>query len=181
MPKPAAKTKKPSKKFPKYSKLLAVASKGLAAKKKALVQAERALAKAKQRHDGLVAETARLDMVERSLKALIEGTEPPTNIRYVYNYPTWVWQPPAAVPQWTYTTPNLPNYTVCQNANLTSVGNSGFAGTFTAGGSLLTNTVACNSLSPDSGTALGGVTVDLSTFAPALDEPVEPQVLVPAS
>jgi hypothetical protein len=168
-----------------YNKIFERVKKELSDKKKALIKAERVLANAKKSHDGLVAETARLDMVERSLKALIEGTEPPTNIRYVYNYPTWVWQPPAAVPQWTYTTPNmptLPSYTICQNTNLTSVSNSGFAGTFTAGGgSLLTNTVACNSISPDAGTALGGVTVDLSTFAPALDELVEPQTLISAS
>src|SRR5260370_649129 len=84
---------KPKKKSTKYSKLLAVAAKELAARKKALVLAERKLAGAKRTHEELIADVARLDMVERSLKALVEGTEPPQNVRYIYQYPQWVWYP----------------------------------------------------------------------------------------
>jgi hypothetical protein len=75
----------------KYSKLAAVCSKELAAKKKALVLAEKRLAKAQKTHQELLAEVARLDMLERSLKAVNEGLEPPQNVRYVYSYPQWVW------------------------------------------------------------------------------------------
>jgi hypothetical protein len=171
-----------------YKKIFEQAQKELEGKKKALVQAERNLAKAKQRHDELVAETARLDMVERSLKALIEGTEPPTNVRYVYNYPAWVWQSPTITMP--FTSPQYgTGYTItCQNSNLTGVANSG---TFTAGGGLLTNTSVCNSLGAaglDGSTGSGSIVlssspeiasstfnmVDLSTFALAGEEP-EPQ------
>jgi hypothetical protein len=76
----------------KYSKLMLVASKELAEKKKALAKAEKALATAQKTHTELLAEVARLDMVERSLKALVDGTPPPQNVRYVYSYPQWVWQ-----------------------------------------------------------------------------------------
>jgi hypothetical protein len=85
------KTKK--KKVTKYTKLALHASKELAGKKKALVAAEKRLAAAQKNHSELLAEVARLDMLDRSLKALIEGTEPPQNIRYVYTYPNWVWYP----------------------------------------------------------------------------------------
>lgn len=77
----------------KYSKLAAVCSKELAAKKKALVLAEKRLAKAQKTHQELLAEVARLDMLERSLKAVNEGLEPPQNVRYVYSYPQWVYYP----------------------------------------------------------------------------------------
>ena len=86
----------------KYGKLLAVAAKELLVRKKALIQAERNLARAKQKHEELISEVARLDMVERSLRAMVEGTEPPTNIKYVYQYPQWVWYP---YQQYVYTTP----------------------------------------------------------------------------
>jgi hypothetical protein len=93
-----AKTKKqvsktPKKHSTKYSKLAAVCSKELTAKKTALVRAEKALAKAQKTHSELLSEVARLDMLDRSLKALINGTEPPQNVRYVYTYPQWVWYP----------------------------------------------------------------------------------------
>lgn len=85
----AAKT--PKKRSTKYGKLAAVCSKELAAKKAALVRAEKALAKAQKSHTELLSEVARLDMLDRSLKALINGTEPPQNVKYVYSYPQWVW------------------------------------------------------------------------------------------
>lgn len=76
-----------------YKQVLARATKELADKKKALVRAERALANARQAHEELIAEIARLDMAERSLRAIVEGTEPPTNVRYIYQYPQWIWYP----------------------------------------------------------------------------------------
>src|SRR5271163_4263001 len=92
MAKPKQKAvKTPKKRSTKYGKLAAVCSKELSAKKSALVKAEKSLAKAQQSHSELLAEVARLDMLDRSLKALINGTEPPQNVRYVYNYPQWVW------------------------------------------------------------------------------------------
>src|SRR5271169_2565917 len=83
--------KTPKKRSTKYGKLAAVCSKELTAKKAALVRAEKALAKAQKTHQELLGEVARLDMLDRSLKALINGTEPPQNVRYVYTYPQWVW------------------------------------------------------------------------------------------
>ena len=92
MAKPKQKAvKTPKKRSTKYGKLAAVCSKELSAKKSALVKAEKSLAKAQQSHSTLLAEVARLDMLDRSLKALINGTEPPQNVRYVYTYPQWVW------------------------------------------------------------------------------------------
>src|SRR5271157_888792 len=92
MAKPKQKAvKTPKKRSTKYGKLAAVCSKELSAKKAALVRAEKAFAKAQRTHTELLAEVARLDMLDRSLKALINGTEPPQNVRYVYNYPQWVW------------------------------------------------------------------------------------------
>jgi hypothetical protein len=85
--------KTPKKHSPKYSKIAATCSKELAAKKKALATAEKALAKAQRTHSELLSEVARLDMLDRSLNALINGTEPPQNVRYVYTYPQWVWYP----------------------------------------------------------------------------------------
>ena len=83
--------KTPKKRSTKYGKLASVCSKELTAKKAALVRAEKAFAKAQKTHTELLAEVARLDMLDRSLKALINGTEPPQNVRYVYTYPQWVW------------------------------------------------------------------------------------------
>jgi hypothetical protein len=83
--------KTPKKRSTKYGKLAAVCSKELAAKKAALVRAEKLLAKAQRTHTELLSEVARLDMLDRSLKALINGTEAPQNVRYVYSYPQWVW------------------------------------------------------------------------------------------
>src|SRR5271156_6175744 len=92
MAKPKQKAvKTPKKRSTKYGKLAAICSKELSAKKSALVKAEKSLAKAQQSHSALLAEVARLDMLDRSLKALINGTEPPQNVRYVYTYPQWVW------------------------------------------------------------------------------------------
>lgn len=89
--KKAAKVTKGSIKANKYSKLMLSASKELEEKKKALAKAEKAMATAQMNHTELLADVARLDMVERSLKALVEGTNPPQNVRYVYSYPQWVW------------------------------------------------------------------------------------------
>jgi hypothetical protein len=92
MAKPKQKAvKTPKKRSTKYGKLAAVCAKELSAKKAALVRAEKAFAKSQRTHTELLAEVARLDMLDRSLKALINGTEPPQNVRYVYNYPQWVW------------------------------------------------------------------------------------------
>src|SRR5277367_2833117 len=92
MAKPKQKAVKTVKKrSTKYGKLASVCSKELSAKKAALVRAEKAFAKAAKTHTELLAEVARLDMLDRSLKALINGTEPPQNVRYVYSYPQWVW------------------------------------------------------------------------------------------
>ena len=92
MAKPKQKAvKTPKKRSTKYGKLAAVCTKELSAKKAALVRAEKAFAKAQKNHTELLAEVARLDMLDRSLKALINGTEPPQNVRYVYTYPQWVW------------------------------------------------------------------------------------------
>src|SRR5271157_6277271 len=92
MAKPKQKAvKTPKKRSTKYGKLAAVCAKELSAKKAALVRAEKALAKAQKTHQELLGEVARLDMLDRSLKALINGTEPPQNVRYVYTYPQWVW------------------------------------------------------------------------------------------
>src|SRR5271154_329311 len=95
MAKPKQKAvKTPKKRSTKYGKLAAVCTKELSAKKAALVRAEKAFAKAQKNHTELLAEVARLDMLDRSLKALINGTEPPQNVRYVYTYPQWVWSYP---------------------------------------------------------------------------------------
>jgi hypothetical protein len=92
MAKPKQKVAKtPKKRSTKYGKLAAVCSKELVGKKAALVRAEKALAKAQRTHTELLSEVARLDMLDRSLKALINGTEAPQNVRYVYSYPQWVW------------------------------------------------------------------------------------------
>jgi hypothetical protein len=160
---PAKVKKKPT----KYSKLMAVAGKELAAKKKALVLAERALQKAKQRHEELIAEVARLDMLERSLKSYVEGTEPPTNIRYIYNYPQWIYTPSITVPnysqpQWTYGT-NLGAYSVtCQNSNLTSGIQSGLAGAAQSQYGAATTNMAT---AVHAGTG-SWITVDLTTNEP---------------
>lgn len=116
----------------KYSKLAIVAGKELAAKKTALVRAEKALAKAQKTHQELLGEVARLDMLDRSLKALINGTEPPQNVRYVYTYPQWVWNPNYGYwynngtitigqtqPTWQTTTSNFQGGQTC---NLTTAG-----------------------------------------------------------
>ena len=74
-----------------YKKLATRTAMELADKKKALAKAEKAMATAQKNHTELLSDVARLDMVERSLKALVEGTNPPQNVRYVYSYPQWVW------------------------------------------------------------------------------------------
>jgi len=94
--------KKVKKHSSKYSKLAAVCSKELAAKKKALVAAEKRLANAQRTHQELLSEVARLDMLDRSLNALIQGTEPPQNVKYVYTYPQWVWYPNNPGSGWWY-------------------------------------------------------------------------------
>ena len=184
----SAKVKKTATKYPK---LLVVAENELENEKKALVLAERALQKAKQKHEELVASIARLDMLARSLKAFVEGTEPPTNVRYVYNYPQWVWQPtytypnyPQSQPNWNYYSPSItspgiytPNYTVtCQNSGLTSdllqsntIASSGVLSTSVGD----TQYNLCSTSSGLSSTPESSFTVDLSTHA----EVVEPEYL----
>lgn len=147
MAKAKTQPKKVKKAPTKYSKLLVVAQKELETRKKALVSAERALAKAKQKHEELIQEVARLDMVERSLKAMVEGTEPPTNVRYVYNYPQWVWYP-VQQPYVTYTTPSwqyTPSTTVpsIYSVNTPNLGGSALCnGNFSGG--LQSGTITCN-------------------------------------
>lgn len=93
-----------------YKKIAEQCATELADKKKALAKAEKTLATATKNHQQLLAEVARLDMAERSMKALAEGTEPPQNIRYVYTYPQWVWQPYPN--QWWYPQYNGTGYTI---------------------------------------------------------------------
>jgi hypothetical protein len=76
-----------------YKKISTQCANELKEKKAALVRAEKALAKAQKTHTELLSEVARLDMLDRSLKALINGLEPPQNVKYVYTYPQWVWYP----------------------------------------------------------------------------------------
>ena len=162
MAKPKKIAAKSKAKTNKYTKLMAAASKELADKKKFLVKAEKTLAKATKAHSELLAEVARLDMLERSLKALVEGTEPPQNVKYTYTYPQWVWYYPS---QWWY--PCQPNtgyyypWTVTLNTGGTnyngittntlqgtsgqySLGNLGSSGTFQTSG--LCTTTATNTV-----------------------------------
>src|SRR5271166_1187604 len=151
----------------KYSKLAVVAAKELAAKKTALVRAEKALAKAQKTHQELLGEVARLDMLDRSLKALINGTEPPQNVRYVYTYPQWVWNPygngywynngtvTIGVTQPTWTTSNGNFQGGQQFSNLTTGYNSVQTGPTTFGtlntaGSNITNSVNSSITVPSS-------------------------------
>lgn len=112
----------------KYTKLAAHVTKELNAKKKALVAAEKRLAKAQQTHQELLSEVARLDMLDRSLRAVNEKTTPPQNIKYVYTYPYWVWVTP------TYTVPNNPGYVTQPQWTFTNTPNLPNGGTFTNGG-----------------------------------------------
>src|SRR5208282_5957351 len=105
-----------------------------------------ALAKAQATHQELLSEVARLDMLDRSLKAVNDKTQPPQNIKYVYTYPTWVWNPyyntPNYVPnngQWTFTTqPNWVGYNTPNTSGGTAIGGGLNGGNF-QGGSLLTS------------------------------------------
>ncbi len=111
----------------------------LAEKRKAFVKAEKALARAQAAHQELLSEVARLDMLDRCLKAVTEKTAPPQNIKYVYTYPQWVWNPNSGTGWWyngngqitlgsQTITGNLQGgsqlYTNCQNSNYT-VNNGG--------------------------------------------------------
>jgi len=136
-----AKTKKRS---TKYSKLAAVCSKELAAKKKALILAEKRLATATKSHQELLAEVARLDMLERSLRAVNEGLEPPQNIKYVYTYPNWIWQYPN---QWPYPQPYYYN-----SGNTITLGNVGTSGQFNLA---TTNADCVNTVTYNSGSLIG--------------------------
>jgi len=128
-----------------YKKTAEHCSKQLADTKKALVKAEKALAKAQATHQELLSEVARLDMLDRSLKAVNDKTQPPQNIKYVYTYPQWVWNPPYTynVPnngQWTFTTqPNWVGYNTPNTSGATGIVNGGLSGGNFQGGSLLTS------------------------------------------
>jgi len=194
MAKPKTKQSKPKRKTSsKYGKLLAVASKELVAKKKALIQAERNLARAKQKHEELISEVARLDMVERSLRAMVEGTEPPTNVRYVYTYPQWVWWPyqqqqyvyytwPQQSGTWTATpyqvtttsqnSLNTAGNITYNTSNAGSLNLTGGVSNFTpdAGGLTLTSTACGSSLPSSSGASLNTLVNNVNfTNAPAAD------------
>jgi hypothetical protein len=125
----------------KYTKLALVCAKELAAKKKALVAAEKRLAKAQLTHQELLSEVARLDMLDRSLKAVNEKSQPPQNIKYVYTYPQWVWNPYVYNPgQWTFTTtPTYVGYNTPNTSGATGIVNGGLNGGNFQGGSLLTS------------------------------------------
>ena len=178
------KAKTPKKRSTKYGKLAVVAAKELAAKKAALVRAEKALAKAQKTHTELLSEVARLDMLDRSLKALINGTEPPQNVRYVYTYPQWVWQGAPYGWWWnggTYVYNSVPqyNYTTCgtqfgQNAQQINTINTvaGDAPVFTTTTSNATltglSTITCNASSAGLiGNNSSGISLDNSGSIPA--------------
>lgn len=171
--------KTPKKRSTKYGKLAAVCAKELSAKKAALVRAEKALAKAQKQHTELLSEVARLDMLDRSLKALINGTEPPQSVRYVYNYPQWVWQGNPygwwwngngynTVPNYSYTTcGSLPNTQLGQNAqfNVNTINTvAGDAPVITTTSGLTSNLTGGTSFVCNSGSLIGhnssGITLD---------------------
>jgi hypothetical protein len=168
--KKSTKVTKGSIKANKYSKLMLAASKELEAKKKALVKAEKALAKVTKTHQDLLSEVARLDMVERSLKALVEGTEPPHNVRYVYTYPNWVYPNPYG---WcwngnghTYTIGNAQTqtYGTLQGGSLLTTGTncinttpSSFTYTSNAGGLATCNNVQMSNTVDNGGSGIGSV------------------------
>jgi hypothetical protein len=127
-----------------YKKTAEHCSKQLADTKKALVKAEKQLAKAQQTHQELLSEVARLDMLDRSLKAVNDKTQPPQNIKYVYTYPQWVWNPYTyTIPnsgQWTFTTqPTWVGYNTPNTSGGTGIVNGGLNGGNFQGGSLLTS------------------------------------------
>jgi hypothetical protein len=160
----------PKKRSTKYSKLAAVCSKELAAKKKALVLAEKRLAKAQKTHQELLAEVARLDMLERSLKAVNEGLEPPQNVRYVYSYPQWVWY---GNPNGWYWNGNSYTYTIgnyqggsslCNYNNSVNTITTPSVQTFTTAGNVQTSgalgTIGSNSINLCSTIGSGTITCD---------------------
>lgn len=157
----ASPAKTPKKRSTKYSKLAAVCSKELSAKKKALVLAEKRLAKATKTHQELLQEVARLDMLDRSLRAVNEGLEPPQNVKYVYTYPNWVWNP-----GWysVYNTPYYQSGTITLGsyqggqtlANINTVGQNSILTTSNLTAPV-TSTYTCNS-----GSIVGATNVGLS-------------------
>ena len=174
--------KTPKKRSTKYGKLAAVCTKELSAKKAALVRAEKALAKAQKNHTELLSEVARLDMLDRSLKALINGTEPPQNVRYVYTYPQWVWQGAPYGWWWNgsgytynggYTQPSY-TYTSGQNSQFnvntinTTVGDAPVVTTtsgLTTG--LQSGTITCNASNSLIGYNSSGISLDNSGSIPS--------------
>jgi len=157
----------------KYTKLMKAASKELADKKKALIKAEKALATATKNHQEIVQEVARLDMLERSLKALAEGTEPPQNVRYVYNYPQWVWSWPNYYPNGGYTIPNTGQWTFTTQpptfGTLTGGLNNGGTGITTSNGQWNGSTVSCTLANANSGLTLNsGESLVVNTVATSL-------------
>jgi len=121
----------------------------LEAAKKALISAERGLARAKKNHEELLADVARLDMVERSLKAQIGGTEPPQNIKYVYNFPSWTW-----------------GQTVSQSGQLVTFTNTSQSlRDAQVGGTMVVNTSGSVGVSANNNVSGCVCTVDLSTGA----------------
>ena len=175
--------KTPKKRSTKYSKLAVVAAKELAAKKAALVRAEKALAKAQKTHTELLSEVARLDMLDRSLKALINGTEPPQNVRYVYTYPQWVWQGAPYGWWWnghgyTYTGGlTQPSYTYTSGQNsqfnvntINTVAGDAPVITTTSGGlttGLQSGTITCNASNSLIGYNSSGISLDNSGSIPS--------------
>lgn len=180
--------KTPKKRSTKYGKLAAVCAKELSAKKAALVRAEKALARAQKSHTELLSEVARLDMLDRSLKALINGTEPPQNVKYVYTYPQWVWQGAPygwwwngsgytytggyTQPSYTYTNAGYQNGQNSQfNVNTVNTVAGDAPVISTTSGSLLTSgvnsTITCNASNSLIGYNSSGISLDNSGSIPS--------------
>lgn len=150
----------------KYTKLAAHVTKELNVKKRALVKAEKALSRAQQTHQDLLSEVARLDMLDRSLKAVNEKTTPPQNVKYVYTYPYWVWNPgytytvPSYTPQSTFTTPAPPSFCGTYTNTPASLSGGLSNGGYAQGGVLTTN--ASSPVSVCSGLNNGTITCTLA-------------------
>jgi hypothetical protein len=106
-------------------------------------------------------------MLDRSLKALINGTEPPQNVRYVYNYPQWVWYGnpggwywhgnggtltlgQTTTPSYTYTTAGATTTGLYQNAQCINTVN-----TVTADAPTITTTAGLSNLTCSNSSLVG--------------------------